>query len=226
MAHLVWDWNGTLLDDFGLVVEATNISLATVGGAAVTAEEHRRMFRRPVIDYYAVTLGRPVDAAEFERLDKAFHDAYRLGLPSCALTPDALDAIRAWSGTQSLLSMWSHAELVPEVARRGLGDLMIRVDGRTGYVLGDLKAAYLRQHLEELGVSGRECVLVGDSVDDADAADAVGARCVLYTGGFTGGSRLRGTGHPVAATLVEAVAIAGRIVGDARTAGRTAQERR
>ena len=40
-------------------------------------------------------------------------------------------------------------------------------------------------HLAELGLTGPDCVLIGDSVDDAHAADAVGAGCVLYSGGFT-----------------------------------------
>ncbi len=46
--HPVWDWNGTLLDDLRLVVDATTASLATVGGPVVTADEHRRDYRRPI----------------------------------------------------------------------------------------------------------------------------------------------------------------------------------
>jgi phosphoglycolate phosphatase-like HAD superfamily hydrolase len=81
--------------------------------------------------------------------------------------------------------MWSHAELVPELDRRGLTGWLARIDGREGYALGDFKAAYLTRHLAALGLDGADCVLVGDSVDDADAAAAVGAGCVLYSGGFT-----------------------------------------
>ena len=205
MAHLVWDWNGTLLDDLDLVVAATNASLATAGGPVVTADEHRRDFRRPVADYYAYALGRPVDSDEFVRLDRAFHDAYRAGLLECALAPDALDAIRAWPGTQSLLSMWFHDELVPEVTRRGLVNLLLRVDGLRSEVGGDRKAGYLAAHLDALEVPAGECVLIGDSVDDAHAAGEVGAGCVLYAGGFTEPSRLVATGLPVAETLVAAV---------------------
>ncbi len=207
--HLVWDWNGTLLDDLHLVVEATNEAFALVGAAPVTAEEHRRDFRRPVADYYAHVLGRPVDRTEFAALDRAFHDAYRRRLVECALAPDALDAIHAWPGTQSLLSMWFHDELLPEVTRRGLVERLARVDGLRSQVGGDRKAEYLAGHLAALGVPGERAVLVGDSVDDAHAAEAVGAACVLYSGGFTDVERLRDTGLPVARTLLEAVALAG-----------------
>src|SRR5690606_26207390 len=70
--HLVWDWNGTLLDDLPVVVAATNAALAGAGGGPVTVPEHRRHFRRPIADYYAQVLGRPVDEDEFARLDKVF----------------------------------------------------------------------------------------------------------------------------------------------------------
>lgn len=209
MAHLVWDWNGTLLNDFDLVVRCTNAAFASVNGRHVAADEHRRRFRRPIAGYYAEVLGRPVDAEEFARLDKLFHDEYRLRMSTCALAPDALDAIRAWGGDQSLLSMWFHADLVPTVDGYGLTELFRRIDGlRTGG--GDHKAEHLATHLAAVGVPGADAVLIGDSLDDADAAAAVGARCVLYTGGFTDAERLRGCGLPVADTLIEAVTLAGR----------------
>ncbi|AVT36575.1 HAD family hydrolase [Plantactinospora sp. BB1] len=206
--HLVWDWNGTLLDDLTLVVAATNVALAGAGGPEVTAEEHRTQFRRPIADYYAEVLGRAVDAEEFSRLDQLFHEAYRVGLASCELAADATTAIKTWTGTQSLLSMWFHDELVPAVDRYGLSAVFRRVDGLRGTVGGDRKARHLARHLAESGVEGSSAVLIGDSIDDAEAADSVGARCVLYSGGFTDSARLRAAGWPVADSLTEAVELA------------------
>jgi phosphoglycolate phosphatase-like HAD superfamily hydrolase len=206
--HLVWDWNGTLLDDLSLVVSSTNHAFAAIGGREVDADEHRARFRRPVAEFYAEILGRAVDEEEFGRLDRIFHDAYRMGLTSMSLAADAMTAIRSWPGSQSLLSMWFHSELVPAVETYGLGGLFTRVDGLRTEVGGHLKAGHLADHLDELGVPGERVVLIGDSLDDAEAADSVGGRAVLYTGGFTHPDRLRASGRPVADTLVEAVAIA------------------
>lgn len=206
--HLVWDWNGTLLNDLNLVVAATNAAFASVGGPVVTADEHRVKFRRPISEYYAEVLDQAVDDEAFSRLDKIFHDAYRSGLTTCQLVDDATLAMGVWPGSQSLLSMWFHDELVPTVHTHGLGGLFARVDGLRTTVGGDRKAAYLEQHLAELGVDGRSVVLIGDSIDDADAAESVGGRCVLYTGGFTDPDRLRASGRPVADTLTDAVRLA------------------
>ncbi len=208
MAHLVWDWNGTLLDDLALVVAATNASLASAGGPSVTADEHRRDYRRPISAYYEFVLGRPLAQGEFALLDEVFHDTYRDGVRTTGLAADARDAIAAWGGTQSLLSMWFHHELVPLVQAHGLHPHLSRVDGLRATLGGGPKAPHLRAHLDALGVTGPECVLIGDSVDDAHAALEVGAAVVLYTGGFTDPRTLYGTGLPVATTLLEAVTLA------------------
>jgi phosphoglycolate phosphatase-like HAD superfamily hydrolase len=206
--HLVWDWNGTLLDDLSLVVEATNRAFEAVGGRSVDSDEHRRTFRRPVAEFYAEVLERAVDAEEFGRLDRIFHGAYRLGLTTTSLAADAMLALRSWPGSQSLLSMWFHSELVPAVETYGLAGVFTRVDGLRTEVGGDLKAGHLARHLDELGVPGDRAVLIGDSLDDALAAESVGAAAVLYTGGFTHPTRLRASGRSVADTLVEAVRVA------------------
>jgi phosphoglycolate phosphatase-like HAD superfamily hydrolase len=219
VAHLVWDWNGTLLDDLTLVVAATNASLASVGGPVVTADEHRRDYRRPISAYYSYVLGRAITEDEFITIDRVFHDAYRQGLSETTLAADALAAVASWSGTQSLLSMYFHDDLVPAVSARGLHPHLSRVDGLRAAVGGGSKAPHLREHLDALGLSGPECVLIGDSIDDAHAAADVGAAIVLYTGGFTHPDALHGTGLPVATTLTEAVALAASYADRMSTAG-------
>ncbi|GGK30111.1 phosphatase [Pilimelia terevasa] len=206
--HLVWDWNGTLLDDLALVISATNAAFTSAGAGAVDPDTHRRRFRRPIVDYYGEVLGRELSAAEFAGLDAVFHEAYRRGLVDVRLAADAEAAMRAWPGGQSLLSMWFHDELVPAVRGYGLDGLLRRVDGLRHEVGGGSKHAHLVAHLAALELPGSQVVLIGDTVDDAEAAAAVGAACVLYTGGLTDPDQLRGAGVPVADTLLAAVELA------------------
>ena len=212
MAHLVWDWNGTLLDDTALVVAATNTTLGLLGGRAVSVEEHRRGFARPVAAYYATLLGRPVGDDDFAALDEAFHAAYRAGLDDVALAADARDAMAAWGGTQSLLSMFFHDDLVALLRKHALDAAFGRVDGRRALVDGGPKAPHLAAHLAALGVAPADAVMVADTLDDAEAAQAVGTAIVLYDGGLTSRDRLVATGAPVASTLVEAVGLAAELV--------------
>jgi phosphoglycolate phosphatase-like HAD superfamily hydrolase len=212
VAHLVWDWNGTLLDDTPLVVAATNATLTSRGARPVTVEDYRREFSRPVPEYYGRVLGRPMAPDEFAALDEEFHAVYRAGVATVDLAADAREALAAWGGTQSLLSMFFHDDLVGAAARLGIAGAFARVDGLRAAVGGGPKAPHLVAHLAALGVPAGEVVLVGDTVDDAAAARAAGAAVVLYAGGITDEARLHATGVPVAPTLVGAVALAAGLV--------------
>ena len=50
--HIVWDWNGTLLDDRWLCIEAINIVLRSRGMPLVSNKNYRDVFCFPVIEYY------------------------------------------------------------------------------------------------------------------------------------------------------------------------------
>jgi beta-phosphoglucomutase-like phosphatase (HAD superfamily) len=59
-SHVIWDWNGTLLDDVGAVVEATTVAFRQAGiDVAVTGETYRRSFTRPILRTAVGTADRP-----------------------------------------------------------------------------------------------------------------------------------------------------------------------
>src|SRR5688572_10577767 len=149
--HLVWDWNGTLLNDLEIVVASTNTAFLKAGGKAISTDDHRRRFRRPIIEFYSEAIGRELLETEFLELDQIFHQSYLELLTTVTLTHDAVEAMAAWGGTQSLLSMWFHHELLPAVTRFGLE--FLRVDGLRDPLNGTYKADHLSNHLAELGMA-------------------------------------------------------------------------
>ena len=50
--HIVWDWNGTLLDDRWLCIEAINSVLKSRNMPLVSDKDYRNLFCFPVIEYY------------------------------------------------------------------------------------------------------------------------------------------------------------------------------
>jgi phosphoglycolate phosphatase-like HAD superfamily hydrolase len=217
--HIVWDWNGTLLDDLAVVVAAVNDTLATVDRHPITIEEYGAHYTRPVLLFYEHLLGRPIQEEEWLAFDLAFHDSYRRRVETAVLAEDARVAISSANRagiTQSLLSMYWHDELVPQVERFGLGDFLIRVDGLRG-TPGDRKQAYLDEHLRSVAaelsspLDPAEVLVVGDALDDAAAAKALGLNCVLYDGGAHPLDQLVAAGVPVVTSLMEALRVGGAI---------------
>ncbi|TXS09245.1 HAD family hydrolase, partial [Streptomyces sp. wa22] len=209
--HLVWDWNGTLLDDIHAVLGATNAAFAEVDLAPLTLKQYRETYCVPIPKFYERLMGRLPTPAEWERMDGLFHRHYTEQRAACGLTEGVEELLVRWlSGgrSQSLLSMYGHEHLVPVVRGYGIERHFVRVDGRTG-PSGGSKALHMERHFEVLGgIAPESAVVIGDAVDDAVAAAHVGARAVLYTGGSHSRSSLEAAGVPVVDTLAEAVALA------------------
>lgn len=207
--HIVWDWNGTLLDDNHAVVAAVNTVCGHYGRDHVDLDQWRAVFDRPLLRTYEEVLGRSLDERDWAHIDAVYHEAYRELLHTCGLADGVPTVLHEWARagrTQSLLSMWFHEELVPLVSEFGLDPLMQRVDGlRPGTVGGGSKAEHLERHLADLRLDPSEVVLVGDVADDANAAARVGADCVLVTTGVMPRGKLRATGFPVVDSVSEAV---------------------
>lgn len=215
MRHVVWDWNGTLFDDLHIVVESVNAAVSLFGGTSIDADGYRDHFQRPVQRFYDVLLGRPVEDHEWRAIDEVFHQAYRDRLHRADLHVTALPALERvmrGGGSQSLLSMWWHDELVDAAGRLEIDRYMVRIDGnRRG--AGDRKAEQLLRHLHELaahGIGRRAVVMIGDTFDDGHAAHEAGIGCVLFAGGGSHHRHeLEATGLPVADSLPDALDLAG-----------------
>ncbi|MFQ5967742.1 MAG: HAD family hydrolase [Acidimicrobiia bacterium] len=210
MRHIVWDWNGTLFDDLEIVVDSVNTALVLVGAPPITVDRYQSHYTRPVSLFYEELLERPVSQEEWHRLDVAFHDHYAAVLDQATLAPNATEALELVDrsgASQSLLSMFLHDELVELVERLGIRRYMNRVDGLRG-IRGDRKHLHLEEHLGALATKPSEVVVIGDALDDAAAARAVGAAAVLYDSGSHLRERLEETGVPIADTLVDSVNLA------------------
>ncbi|MEU1126217.1 HAD family hydrolase [Streptomyces sp. NPDC005899] len=215
--HLVWDWNGTLLDDVQAVLGATNAAFAELDLPPLTLEQYRETYCVPIPRFYERLLGRLPTDAEWQRMDGIFHRHYTERRAACALTEGVEELLARWcraGRSQSLLSMYGHEHLVPVVRGYGIERHFLRVDGRTG-PSGGSKAQHMERHFEMLArlegtarTAPEHAVVIGDAVDDAVAAAHVGARAVLYTGGSHSRGSLEAAGVPVVDTLAEAVALA------------------
>ncbi len=230
--HLIWDWNGTLLCDTDVVLDATNEALAKLyseppgligaGVDPLSPAQYQAAFARPLERFYANVFKREITREEFLRLEELFHGSYLRRVATCELNRGARDVLTRWQGrgrTQSLLSLWTHHELLERIAQFGLTEYFVQIDGRRGSGVDGLsgKTEPLRRHVEHLSASeaahpATDYVLIGDSLDDAAAARASGVGCVLFVSGIHESAALEAAGVPVAHTLVEAVELADSLV--------------
>src|ERR1700754_3934267 len=118
--HIIWDWNGTLFHGIDAVVGATNEIFRTYELPALTVDDFRAAYTRPIWVAYERMLGRPLTEGEWESLDVGFHEHYFRLSDACLLAADAEFVLTNWTGSQSLCSMAPHAHLVPKVDSFGI----------------------------------------------------------------------------------------------------------
>ena len=73
--HIIWDWNGTLLNDGWLFVDVMNSILTRRGMDTITLEKYREIFGFPVKDYY-LKLGFNLKKEPFEKSGLEFIKGY------------------------------------------------------------------------------------------------------------------------------------------------------
>jgi phosphoglycolate phosphatase-like HAD superfamily hydrolase len=198
--HVVWDWNGTLLDDLAATVIATRASLRGLSRVKVSVGEYRQIFARPVRPFHEALVGRALSDSEWCTVNDRFYDCYRR-LESRVRLADgariALESFHRAGIVQSVLSRTRHERLVAAVEKYELTDYFSIVDGATDH-LDSSKSLALRRHLAVAGTDPESVVMVGDTVDDAAAAGTARLGCLLVAGcSFETMAKLQAAGQVV-----------------------------
>ena len=201
--YVVWDWNGTLLDDMGFCLDITNRLLMSRGLTPIRdLEDYRERFSFPVKEYYA-SLG--IGPEVFIPAAHQWMDAYMAGEGACPLQPGALtltDRIRDARMRQIIISASKQEHLVSQLGTRP----RIR-DNCPAYGIGDIyakeKVSLALRVLKDLKWDRNETVFIGDTLHDAFVAEAAGCGCVLVANGHQSRKRLLTAGVKVCADLDE-----------------------
>ena len=209
--YILWDWNGTLLDDTEAALATLNFMIVERGGTPMTMEYYRDRFAFPVKPFYDAIGIVAKDAAEWDAIAREYHEVYarqpkRLNRGAVA----ALETVRRAGVKQSIISALRQDLLEKDVSDYGVKDYFECVYG-TDNLDGASKldrALELLQRIVETARPGEaelsRVVLIGDALHDKDVADALGVRCVLCAQGSHASWRLEAVA-PTGETLEEAV---------------------
>jgi phosphoglycolate phosphatase len=189
--HIIWDWNGTLLDDVRLCAEITNELLTERGLPGLGLEEHRKLFRMPVKDYYQ-ELGFNLSATEWPIVANIFVERYRERVKGCSLFEGARELLNALRGKDKKLAILSAAnenDLHRLLQHYGIDDFFEHVCG-----LSDVYAASKIERGAELlnkwEVARSNVILVGDMDHDLEVGESLGIDVVVLGDGHQHSARL------------------------------------
>jgi phosphoglycolate phosphatase len=202
--HVIWDWNGTLLDDTWLSIKAINILLKRYRLPQINVRKYRDKFMFPVKRYYE-KIGFNLLEPSFSQLSTEFIDEYqaRMFQPHLhAGSKRVLKLIDALGGSQSLLSAAHQTMLNTLTQYHGIHPLFQKIIGlENHYAMSKLEVG--QAWMKELPFDPHNVVLIGDTVHDHEVAQNIGVECVLVTHGHNSYARLVKTGAQVFDNITE-----------------------
>ena len=201
--YVIWDFNGTLLDDVMTGINAVNTLLIERGLATLdSVEQYRSVFRFPVIEYYK-SIGFDFSEESYEELAPKWVALYLENVKSAGLYPDVVKTLDRLKKEGVGLCVLSASEL-------GMLEDLLKKHGIYGYfeeVLG-LDNIHAGSKLElahgwRMRHEGKRVLFIGDTDHDVDTAKALGADCALVCRGHQRREFLEGFGVPVYDSIQE-----------------------
>ena len=197
---VIWDFNGTIADDVSLGIRCVNRMLAA-RGLPILADEaaYRRVFCFPVRDYYA-KIGFDFERESYETLAAEWIGLYTAGENTLRLYDgftEVHDYLRRRGIRQILLTSSESVMLRRQLDILGITDCFDAVYSMDNFYAGGKIAMAKRC----LGEAAEGAVVIGDTTHDFETARAIGADCILFTGGHGEESALRACGCPLTDSL-------------------------
>jgi len=193
---IIWDFNGTIANDVQIGIDAANVILRRRGMKTIDSiEEYREMFCFPIKKYYE-KLGFDFEKEPYEVSADEWTAEYICRESQIKLTDgclEALSAIKSLGIPQIIISSSEITMLKRELKMLGIEEYFDSVLGKSdNYANGKVEMA-------KEWSNGRKfnALFIGDSVHDMETARAIGADCILFSGGHDSKEHLKSCNAPI-----------------------------
>ena len=201
--HIIWDFNGTIIDDVDAEVRSINTLLTSKGKSPISSkDEYRKDFGFPIIDYYR-RIGLACDDKEYAIMAPLWVEEYIKNVKDAPLCPDVKEMLEYFKDegyTQLIISANEINMLNWQLDGLGVREYFDEIIG-----LGDIEAyskislgvEWAKKHPDA------KALFIGDTLHDHEVATAMGADCVLVSSGHQLASTLRQSGVAVVKKLTD-----------------------
>ena len=199
---ILWDWNGTLLNDVQHCITCMNTLLKQRRLKLLSKERYLSVFTFPVKEYYS-HLGFDFSKEPFEVPAEEFIVHYSKGLEHVPLFDDAAAALSFFKNAglkQFIVSAMEHEALMESISEKGISAYFEKITGiRDNLAFG--KNGIAQKLLASEALEPQNTLFIGDTLHDAEVASELGVQCFLISRGHQDPKRLQKTGNPVFSSL-------------------------
>ena len=200
---IVWDWNGTIVDDSYIFVDIMNSYLQKFNLKTISIQDYRQHFRFPVKDYYT-KLGLNFSDAEFNQLSVDFIEKYKKVMYNPLLKKNIHQILlfcKKKKYNQYIVSAQEQELLKKSIKFYGLSSFFYKTLGlNNNLAVSKIKLA---KDAFKNFPQKTKMLVIGDTVHDYEVAAALNCSCCLVSWGHNSKERLKKTGAPVVANVEE-----------------------
>lgn len=201
--YIIWDWNGTLLNDVDVSIASINQLLKKESLPIFPNKEaYQRLFRFPIIQYYK-DAGFDFKKHPFSELAKEYMEYYQPVSYQCSLhkgVKKTLQSFHEEGFVQVLLSASRRDLLMNQVQKYDILPYfkdILGLDDIHAFSKAELAKSYVYGQKE----NAASMVFVGDSVHDYEVARGANANCILVANGHEHKDKLLATQSVVVDTI-------------------------
>ena len=190
--YIIWDWNGTLIDDAWLFVELMNTELQDRDLPVINIEDYRQNFTFPVKKYYE-NLGFDFKKENFKEVGYNFIQKFKKRKFEAHLFPKTIEILTLAQNLgikQSILSAQENTLLNETVKHYKIDTYFETISGIQHYY-ADNKIEIAKNLRKKINYPNHQIWMIGDSSHDFDVAKTLGINCVLFSGGHYSKQRLQ-----------------------------------
>ena len=189
--YIIWDWNGTLIDDAWLFVEIMNGELKERNLPLINVKDYRKHFTFPVKKYYE-NLGFDFEKENFQEVGFNFIQKFKKRKFEAQLFNESLQILtfaRNRGIQQSIVSAQEHHLLNETIKHYNINHYFEYVAGIEHYYADD-KIKIAKKVRKKIPFDNNEIMIIGDSAHDSEVARHLKINCILFSGGHYSKERL------------------------------------
>ncbi len=206
--NIIWDWNGTLLDDRELCIRSINKLLKARSLPELTLERYLNVFGFPVKDYYQ-RIGFDFEHEPFDIPANQFIDHYSNEIEQCELhngVKEILYKIKEKGSKQVVLSAMEQSKLEQSISRLNIDHFFETISGLDNDYAATKEANGIAL-INQLQLSSNKTVLIGDTTHDFEVAQKLNCACILIANGHQHKTKLEKTGATTLDSLLDLPAV-------------------
>ena len=203
---IIWDWNGTLLNDLRLCVAIANDLIRPHTNRKLSLEKYLDVFGFPVTDYYA-RIGIDFEKESFESLAKRFIAGYSAEVKNCLLHDKTRETLQLFNekGFHQYILTAAHRDNVVDLLHHfSIRDYFRQVAGLDNHHASS-KIDVGLQLIANNDIQKENAVLIGDTIHDFEVANKIGVNCILIANGHQSKERLN-QGTPENVRVIDSMA--------------------